>query len=100
MAVEGDDSRHNRTTPALPEKPISLGDALQPLFEPPIPTPAEWLSDGWFKVSDLESSEGQVLMLWLRYKQTAVALAIACKAIATLEQRVEWLEANQKSTVQ
>jgi len=78
---------------------MSLGEALQPLFEPPIPDAAEFLEDEWWKAGP-ETAQGQIKMLWLRYKQIAVALAVACKAITVLQKRVEWLEANQKTTVQ
>jgi hypothetical protein len=72
---------------------------MQPLFEPPIPDAAEFLMDEWWK-TEPDAPEGQIKMLWFRYKQTAVALAVACRNIVQLEKRVEWLEANQKSTVQ
>jgi hypothetical protein len=93
-----DHPKHNPTIPVLPEETIALTDALQPLFEPPIPDLAEFLEEGW-AAADPESSEGQVKMLWLRYKQTAVALAIACKEVIALKERVARLESNQKPTV-
>jgi hypothetical protein len=88
--------KRNPTVPVLPEEPITLSDALRPLFEPPIPDMAEFLEERW-ATADPESPEGQVKMLWLRYKQTAIALAVACKEILTLEDRVARLE--HKNTI-
>src|SRR5258708_32731429 len=85
--AERDEPKRNSTTPVLPEEPMSLGDALQPLFDPPIPAPEEFLRDEWWKAAP-DTAEGQIKMLWLRYNQTAIALAVACKAIAALEKRV------------
>ena len=91
--------RKNPTIPELPDEPVTLTEAVRPLFEPPIPPLHEFLEEDWWE-AEPDSSEGQIKMLWLRYKQTAVALAVATKEIINLQSRVQWLEANQKSTVQ
>jgi hypothetical protein len=45
MADEEEQPKRNPTIPVLPEEPISLGVALQPLFEPPIPDMAHFLTE-------------------------------------------------------
>ncbi len=83
-----DNDTPNPTIPILPSEPITLIDALKPLFEPPIPEMVDFLKDGWALV-DPDSAEGQIKMLWLRYKQTSVALAAACREIEALKKRIE-----------
>jgi hypothetical protein len=91
--------KRNPTIPELPEVPPSLEEALNPLFEPAIPELNEFLAEGWWK-NKPDEADSHIRMLWLRYRQTATALAAACAAIVRLQHRVELLETKQDPTIQ